>query len=556
MPLALSQLSETIFEIASVPVIFVLLVALGRLLKRRHGVRLGIVYLLFCAVVSILLPLKFLVSTGRMSLDGPRRPAVSAVDQEAADRLRTVEKRLGEVEEDIAAQSKKLSRGRAQRRELAPMENALRFLGAMATLLGALVFIALVRRYFWESWFERKSKSQAPKFLSQLAGLAVFLAAVLIVLTVGYEQDLTVLLGASGVAAIVLGLALQDLLGNVIAGIALELGKPFRAGDWLVVEGKHAEVIEVNWRSTRLRNNDDIYFDIPNKQIVGSTIVNLTHRNRRHGIRLQVRFEYGTPPNLIKDTLKRAAANAQGVLETPPPKVFLKDFGDFGIDYEVRFWMEDESKYNDTLDGVRTNIWYEAQRGGLNIPFPIREVMVRRKKTDLTDKLEIARTSIRRQPFLQMLSPSQLDRMLNESRFLRFGRGERIIEQGAEGRSMFILVHGEADVQVEVNGAAKTVAHLEEGDYCGEMSLLTGENRSATVLATADCETWEVGKEVLASILADNQLLVERLSDLLAKRRMETEGVVSEALATDEMKAKQKEYKESFLKRLYGFFDL
>ncbi len=554
MSLALSHYSEVVIELASVPVIFVVLVAVGRLLKRRHGVRLGMIYLLFCASISILLPLKFLVSTGHIAMAEPA--AVSTGQTQDGTRLKAVEERLSNVEQELESQTKKLMRGKKVRRDYTPLESAMRLLGAVATLLGALVIIALVRRFFWEMWFEQKSKSQAPKFLSQLVGLAIFLGAILIVLTVGYEQDLTVLLGASGVAAIVLGLALQDLLGNVIAGIALELGKPFRAGDWLVIDGAHAEVIEVNWRSTRLRNNDDIYFDIPNKQIVGSTIVNLTHPNRRHGIRLQVRFEYGTPPNLVKDTLTRAATNAKGVLEIPPPKVFLKDFGDFGIDYEIRFWMEDESKYNDTLDGVRTNIWYEAQRGGLTIPFPIREINVRRKKTDLGDKLEIARTSIRRQPFLQMLSPSQLDRMLNESRFLRFGRGERIIEQGAEGKSMFILVHGEAEVQVEVNGVAKIVAQLEEGDYCGEMSLLTGENRSATVIATTDCETWEVGNEVLASILADNQLLVERLSELLARRRMETEGVVAEAAATDEMKARQKEYKESFLKRLYGFFDL
>jgi hypothetical protein len=354
----------------------------------------------------------------------------------------------------------------------------------------------------------------------------------------------------------VLGLALQDLLGNIIAGIALELGKPFTPGDWLVVDGKHAEVIEVNWRSTRLRDNDDIYLDIPNKHIVGTTITNLTHPNRQHGIRLHVGFEYSAPPNFVKDALRRATASAEYVLPTPPPKVFLKNFADSSIEYEIRFWMEDESKYNDILDAIRTNIWYEAQRSGLRIPFPIRTVQIERARPDARDKLELARTSMRRQPFLQLLSPSQLDRLLGDSRLLRYGRNERIIEQGAEGRSMFILMHGEAEVLVTINGQEKSVAMLRDGDYCGEMSLLTGEPRSASVVAKTDCEMWEIGKEMLATILSENQPLVEKLSEILATRKLEMEGIVAHAMATDDVKAKQQEYKAGFLKRLYGFFEL
>jgi small-conductance mechanosensitive channel len=514
MFLALTQLQELVLELASVPVLFVVLVAVGRRLKRKHGVRLGVIYLLFSIVFSIYLPLLVFTILGGMAGMGGRFQIPG------------------------------------------PIKEGLQFLGAAVTLLGAIVFIALLRRFFWEIWFEKRAQTQAPKFLSQLVGLLIFITAVLFVLTVGYGKDISVLLGASGLAAIVLGLALQDLLGNVIAGIALELGKPFKPGDWLVVDGKHAEVIEVNWRSTRLRDNDDIYRDIPNKAIVGATITNLTHPNRQHGIRLRVNFDYSAPPNFVKDTLKRAAANAAYVLSTPQPKVFLKNFGPYSIEYEIRFWMDDQSKYNDILDAIRTNIWYEAQRSGLKIPFPIRTIQIERPKPEVREKLDVARASMRRQSFLQLLAPAQLDAMLNGARLLRFGRTERIIEQGAEGRSMFIVAHGEAEVLVKINDIEKSVAVLREGDYCGEMSLLTGEPRSASVLAKTDCEMWEIGKDVLAGILAENQPLVEKLSDILTTRKLEMEGIVAHAMATDDVKAKQKEYKASFLKRLYGFFEL
>lgn len=556
MFLALTHVQEVALQLASVPVLFLLMFGLGRRLKRRHGVRLGLLYLLFSAAFSLFVPLAVLASMGEF---GPLVRTVAAAEPAAAPRsaqVRALEERLTKLESGLSAVPPVPGETKATVQVRTPLGEALRGLGAVLTLLGALVIIALLRRFFWELYFERKASARAPKFLGQLVGLAIFSTAALLVLTVGYDQDITVLLGASGVAAILLGLALQDLLGNIIAGVALELGKPFKAGDWLVVEGRHCEVIEVNWRSTRLRDNDDIYFDIPNKQIAGTTIVNLTNPTRQHGTRLMIRFEYSTPPNLVKDMLSRATCSADGVLSTPPPKVFLKDFGDFAVGYEIRFFMDDESKYNDILDAIRTNVWYEAQRAGLRIPFPIRTLQIERPKNERRGKLELARTSLRRQPFLQLLAPGQMDALLAKARLLRFGRGERIIEQGEEGNSMFILVQGEAEVVVSANSVENVVATLHEGEYCGEMSLLTGERRTATVRAVSDCELWEIRKEVLAPILVQNQPLVEQLGEILAKRRLENEGVVAQAMASDEMKAKENEYKRGFLERLYHFFEL
>ena len=492
-----------LFEVLCVPVIFLLLIFVGRWLRRRQGVQLGVAYFLFSVAASIYLPLKFF----RYEFLH-RRPVVMN-------------------------------------------------LAALLLILGSLVSIALIRRFFWELWFERRQQTKAPKFLSEVLGLVMFLAAVLVALRAIYGLDIQgAVLGSTVVVGIV-GFAMQDLLGNIIAGIAIEIGRPFRVGDWLLIEtGRRAEVIEVNWRSVRLRDNDDIFYDIPNKTIVGATIINLTHPRKAHGIRLQVQFEYGVPPNTVKDVLAHAAHAATGVLPTPAVKVVLREFGESGITYEIRFFMEDESRFNDILDDIRTNIWYEAQRSGLKIPFPIRTLQIERPKPEKRDTFEIARTSLRRQAFIQLLSTEQLEQLLTNARLLRFGRGEKIIEQGQEGRSMFILIHGEANVLVRIHGEEKHVATLRDGDYCGEMSLLTGEVRSATVQAGMDCEMLEIGKETLAEILSANQTLVERLSEILAKRKMEVDGIIEASMAEDEKTATVNRYKGGFLKRLYDFFEL
>lgn len=513
------ETSALIVEATAVPLLFGVMLALGRVLKRRAGVQFGLTYQLFSIAFSIWMPFEILFGT-----------VLRASNAEAAAKT-----------------------GDASFLAHLSAMNATR---AACVLLGAFVVIALLRRWFWELWFEKHQQQKAPKFLSQISGLFIFVAAVLVIFGGVYGHSIGGLLVGSTVVVGIVGFAMQDLLGNIIAGVALELGKPFKTGDWLKVDGQHAEVIEVNWRSTRLRTNDDIYLDIPNKSIVGSTITNLTYPTRQHAIRLTVGFEYSTPPNFIKDIMARAAAAVPGVLVTPPPKVFLKDFGDSAMIYEIKFWLEDESRFNDIVDGIRTNIWYAAQRHRITIPFPIRTVQIDRPRARRQDALTAARSTVRKQAFLQLLDEAQVDKLLAHARLLRFGRGEKVIQQGAAGESMFILLSGEADVFVDVGGQNTRVAALHTGDYCGEMSLLTGEPRSATVIARTDCEMWEIDKPVMAELLQENETLVQKLGELLAERRMETEGVLATTTEQAQIVTKQKEYTAGFLQKLSSFFEL
>jgi small-conductance mechanosensitive channel/CRP-like cAMP-binding protein len=502
VPFDFSQLHGTLLEAGLGLLLLVVFLFVGRWLKRKYGVQLGFAFFIFVLCCSAYVPLQWLM------LKVPYR------------------------------------------------EPMLRNLEALVLISGAFVALALFRRFYWEIWFEQHYHARAPKFLSQVFALVAVVATLLFTLKAVYHLNIEGAVLGSTVVVGIIGFAMQDLLGNIIAGISIEIGKPYRVGDWLIVDKRRAEVVEVNWRSTRLRDTDSIFYDVPNRHMVGSMVTNLTLTNRVRGVRLRLGFEYSAPPNLVKDHLQHAALHAEGVLPTPKPAVYLVEFGESAVLYEIRFWINDESRYNPICDAVRTNIWYEAQRAGLRIPNPIRTLNIQKPKADHRAPLDVAHTSIRRQPFLQLLAPSQLDQLLSAAHLLRFGRGEKIIEQGHEGRSMFILVRGEADVFVAVNGEQKHVATLKDGDYCGEMSLLTGEVRTATVKARTDCEMWEIGKETLGGILADNKVLVERLSEILAKRKMEVDGVIEASLAEDEKTETVNRYKRSLLERLYDFFEL
>src|SRR5438132_3204660 len=254
--------------------------AIGRLLKRRAGVRLGLLFRLFC------LALAFYAAMWAYGVPLQLRTHVASA----------------------------------------------------AALLSTAFIVALVNRYVWDFYFERKRQTPIPHFLREVVAGVIFLVALLLVLWYGYhaERWLTGLLAGSGIAAIILGFAGQNLFGGMIAGISLQINRPYKVGDWLQVGERFAQVMEINWRSTRLCTNDNIYLDIPNNEIVRQTIINLHYPTEIHAMRVRVGVDYNTPPNRVKDTLFRAASTAAGVLAQPPVKVFLMDFSDHAITYEVK----------------------------------------------------------------------------------------------------------------------------------------------------------------------------------------------------------------------------
>ena len=495
----LSETSRNILLASALPGIYCLMFLIGRRLKRTHRVRLGWSYHLFS------LSLAALVVALVGGLSGSFLPHLITA---------------------VAA-------------------------------FGALFLMALVDRFVWERHFKEGRGVDVPRFVTEIVRLAILTTALFLVLTYVYGQTVRGLLIAPGIAALIAGFALQDLLGNIIAGVALQIGKPFGQGDWLIVDQQHAEVVEINWRATRLRTTDEIMIEIPNRQISNITITNLSRPTRRHAMRLSLGVDYGAPPTRVKEVLVHAAANARGVLPEPAPKAFLKSFADSSIEYEIKFWLEDHAQYSDICDAIRTNVWYELRRHELRIPFPTRTVQIERPAPDRRGEVHAAaRAILRQQPLFRSLTDEQLDALLPRSRVQHFGQGERLIEQGANGDSMFILMDGEAKVAVDRSGIRAQVASLKSGDCFGEMSLLTGERRRATVIASTDCEVVEIAKPVLANLLKEFPVLLEQLSELLAHREVETEGIVAAQSRSSLITAKHIEYKADFMSRLQKFFEL
>src|SRR5216110_4035776 len=302
---------------------FFLAVGAGRFLKRRAGVRLGLLFRLFCLILAFY-------------------AAIAVYGVHASWR---------------------------------------NHVGSAVILLSTAVVVALINRYVWDFYFEKKRQTPIPHFLREVIGGIIFLVALLFVLSSGYhaQAQLKGLLAGSGIVAIILGFAGQNLFAGIIGGVSIQINRPYKVGDWLQVHERFAEVMEINWRSTRLRTNDNIYLDIPNNEMVSHEIVNLHYPTEVHAMRIRVGVEYKNPPNLVKDALYRAASTAKNVLAQPKIKVFLVDFADHAVIYEIKYYMGNHSRINEINDAVRTNVWYELKRRAITIPFPIRTLHVERK---------------------------------------------------------------------------------------------------------------------------------------------------------------------------------
>lgn len=178
----------------------------------------------------------------------------------------------------------------------------------------------------------------------------------------------------SGVVSLVVGLSLQDLLGNLMAGIVFGVERPFTIGDWVHIGDTEGEVVELTWRLTKLRTRKHDYVLIPNTVVARERVTNHNLPTAGHMCKIMVGVSYGTPPGIAVEALCAAARSVEEVLATPPPEAHFRDFLDSSLLYELRAWIDNFASFEAIEHEVRKAIWYSFKRHGITIPFPQRDV--------------------------------------------------------------------------------------------------------------------------------------------------------------------------------------
>ena len=370
-----------------------------------------------------------------------------------------------------------------------------------------------------------------PKLIRDVLGWLVFGSALVTSLAAFEVTQVSTLLVSTTVLSAVLGFALQDVLKNLFAGMAVQTERPFATGDWLLLDGRPARVIDMSWRSTHLRDNEGVRFFEPNAKLVGERLQNLGNGEEPIGWTFRVGLPYETPPARARAALLAAAQSAEGVATHPAPQIFLESFGDSALIYRLRVWTHDVAGLLRFTDAVNGRIWYHLQRAGIQVPFPIRSLQMRDASEEAAkrDAAELARRRARIDG-LALFAPLALehrDRLARGAAQLFFDHGERLVNEGEGGDSLFVLESGQVVVTCRAEAADTQpvmLAMLGPGDCFGEMSLLTGEPRSATVTAHGGCEVLRLDQAALAPILAADPSVAESFSLLLATREAATQA--------------------------------
>lgn len=397
-----------------------------------------------------------------------------------------------------------------------------------------------------------------PKLLLDILRLVLVLIGACLVVSGVWNQDLSGLLTALGVSSIVLGLALQNTLDNVMVGIAVLLERPFEVGDWITIGSLTGEVIEMNWRSVRIRTRARDLVIIPNSVIGKETLVNMSRPTKAHAESHVLGFSYDDPPNKVKRVLMGVVRSTRGVLTEPPPAVRTVNYAAYSIEYQVRFFLDDYPRVQEINDEFMTRVWYAAKRNGLNIPFPIQtSYEFHGELPKLPDPAAKSAAVLGKVPVFVPLDGKELDQLAHECEQLSFGRGERIVHQGEPGDAMYVILEGTAIVSIaDGNQAEREVARLSRGEFFGEMALLTGEPRSASVTAVDDLTVVVVHKDSLQSMLHNRPGLAQEMAEIVEARKQGLRAVRDLQQAAPEQRAAIKHGAGELLGRIRRFFGL
>lgn len=245
--------------------------------------------------------------------------------------------------------------------------------GWLVVFLAAITLLRLVGLYIFDIHFRAHRGVHLPPLLAPATQAAAYLVTAFVLLRAWFPGlNLGPLLATSAITSLVLGLALQPILGNLFAGIVISLEKPFRIEDWIKVGEVEGRVVEITWRTTHVRTRDNDNLIVPNGKIAEDYVLNYYYPNQMHLARVHVGAHYSVPPYRVRRALLECVGGVEGALDKPSPDVYVKEFGASAIDYELRVWIMDVADAGRIKSELLSRIWESFKRHGITIPFPIR----------------------------------------------------------------------------------------------------------------------------------------------------------------------------------------
>lgn len=425
-------------------------------------------------------------------------------------------------------------------------------LQGVQTVVVLLCLAKLVTYLTVDVYLRIHTRQEVPSFLRDSVRLIVYLAVGVISLRLVLKIDLSAIVTTTTVITATIAFAMQSTLANALSGFSIQSDQLLSRGNWISIKEKNifGEITNVGFRYTTLKSLENQLVMVPNSVIMQNVVT--FHGNRdaeeKPAQQVDVMLGYDMPPETAKSLLLKVLCDDREVLDVPEPLVRLISLNDSGITYQLRFFIVDPSRRIPVQDSIYSQVWYAVNRAGHSFPFPHRQIITAESRQPFEFSKEHIVSHLLDSGLFAMLEADNVSVLAEQSPINVYGVNEIVVRQGEGGSSLFIVLKGTLEVLVD----EMIVGSICQGSFFGEMSLLTGEPRSATVRAASEVWLAEITKEIMEPILRSNPVMLDTLSSILAER--EKKSRTSRAIQNESAPVLPRN--EDYLQRLKSFFGI
>ena len=429
--------------------------------------------------------------------------------------------------------------------------NKLIFILWLIVLLFLLnISVKIIVFFLFDFIFFTKEGVKRIRLIKDIVTIILYIIGILLIFNYFLDIKITVILASSAVLTVVVGFAIQDTLGNLFSGISLNFEESLKIGDWIKIGEYEGKIEQFRWRSIKIRTIDNILILIPNQIASKKEVVNFGYLNSNIALRLKIGVSYKNSPDSVIKTIQKSLKSIDLVLKKPDPIVMVSSFNDFSIEYDIKFWINNYSKKDIINDKIIRKIWYAFKRNNIEIPFPIRNIYI---KKDIEPEIskEYIFNSLKKDEIFCSIDDKYLKQLIQEHIEINlYGKGETLIEDGEEGDYFYHIIEGE----VEVLKNNKVIKVLKNSDYFGEMSLFTGENASASVKTSKESKILKLSSEKFRETVKINEKMAKKLSEVIALRRAELKEL--KMIESEFPQKNIKKETENIFKRMKKYFKI
>ena len=441
-------------------------------------------------------------------------------------------------------------------------QGLLTFLEMLIWFAGGWLFNRMLSLFFWDTLIKKILHHPPPVLLVQLSSIFVLILTLSAIAHFVFHEPLTTLIAAAGGLGFVLGFAVQGLILDLFSGLAIQMDRPFKVGNFINCHNRFGEAMigrveETTWRTTRLWTTDRNMVIVPNSYITSTIVTNYSMPGVQARFELKYTLDFSISSERAIGIFNAAlldSVGSKGPLADPRPKTILTGVNSDGAVYLLRYYLDptlvSPSKARNTIS---SNVLHHLNYAGITPSYDRQDIFYEKMPRQMSWRNKVDRIKLLSNiDLFKDFSKDILESISNRFLFKELGNKEVLIKQGDDGESLFILVEGLLDVSIQVGEENRHLTMLRPGAFLGEMALLTGEKRSANVTTAASSLVVELTKDSIMSLATTNPEVLEKMTSAVAKRRLKNKKM--ESLSDDDKNAAIQSEEKNLMAKVTNFF--